>query len=113
MIVVVVVILLISGGVALRIHHQNADRMSCALNIRNIQTAMRSYTSMSTSPYYDIGDPLDKSWLFEKMHSSYVPTCPSGGTYIYMDKVPKIGVLYCTCSHAKTKGHEPEDYSDW
>ena len=59
-----------------------------------------------------IGDPLDKSTILARFHHGE-PKCPSGGTYTYLSYQPEIGVLYCTCSCAKTKGHEPEDYSHW
>ena len=42
------------------------------------------------------------------------PTCPSNGTYSYMDDdLPLSGSLYMTCSLAATEKHVPSDFADW
>lgn len=90
-----------------------ADRSGCILNIRNIEQAVRGHGGMKNM---SIGDPLAPSKIHGKDgYSGYIktPTCPSGGTYTYLSYNPEVGELYCTCSHAKSKGHEPEDYSTW
>lgn len=83
------------------------DRSKCVTNIKQVQQSMRGEAAMKDM---EVGDPLEKSFIKTFMA---MPECPSGGTYTFKDKVTKKGVLYCTCSHAKDKGHEPEDHSDW
>ena len=102
---------LLAGGllfkVVLESYSEGRDRAGCLVNIKNIQTAMRSHCSTKT---VGIGSYLDKSTILQYFGEDYILECPSGGTYTFKDKVPRVGVLYCTCSHAKTKGHEFEDF---
>ena len=108
---------LVAGGFLLKVvldsYVEGRDRAACILNIRNIQQTVRGEHGVRGM---NVGDPLDPS----KIHSSdgstgrmTTPKCPSGGTYTYINRVPKPGELFCTCSHAETKGHVPEDYEGW
>jgi hypothetical protein len=85
-----------------------SDRAGCVLNIRNVQTAVRSYQVMQQ---LGNGDeiPWDKiigpgAFLEQK------PVCPAGGTYTFAKTVPGIGVLACRCSHAE---HAPPNHENW
>ena len=96
--------LIVFCGSLLTPYLKERNRKSCILNIRNVQQTMRGHEgifNMETGMDFDVGEYMT------------LPTCPSGGVYTYLSYNPKVGVLYCTCSHAKTKGHEPPDYSDW
>lgn len=91
----------------------NRDRLECVMNIRNIQQAVRGHANMHD---LEIGDPLSDSEIHsEEGATGYLktPQCPAGGKYTFKKTVPKIGILYCSCSHAKEMNHVPEDHQDW
>ena len=85
-------------------YNARSERAICILHIRNVQQAVRSHAE---SKDLDEGDPLDISFLKEYMKK--MPECPEGGTFVYLDKVPAKGVLYCTCS----KGCGPDEHPNW
>ena len=104
---------LLAGGllfkVVLESYSEGGDRAGCILNLRNIQQAVRAYHGINKM---DVGDPLEAEAVFDRFFNR-VPRCNAGGIYTYINRVPKEGELYCICSHAETKSHVPEDYSDW
>ena len=89
-------------------HIERGEWAACVLNIRNVQQAVRGHQGVEN---LNFGAPLDSSFLAKYLRKP--PVCPAGGTYTFKTEVPEFGVLYCTCSHAVRKGHEPDDYSDW
>ena len=108
----VVLALVVFGGLSYKgfsLCKERADREGCILNIRNIQQAMRAYHGINKM---DVGDPLEAEAVFDRFFNR-VPRCNAGGAYTYINRVPKEGELFCTCSHAETKGHVPEDYEGW
>ena len=88
------------------------DRNECLMNIRNAQTAMRSYQGLNQLA---TGDELDWKDLFlgpgRMMH--YMPACPGGGTYHFANQATAPGVLYMTCSLAKSHNHQPATPKGW
>ena len=108
----VLVVLVVLGGLSYKgfsILKERADREGCILNIQHIQQAMRAYHGIHKM---NVGDPLEAEAVFDRFFK-HTPRCNAGGTYTYINRVPKEGELFCTCSHAETKGHVPEDYEGW
>ena len=106
---IVAAVLVVFGGltpVGIHIYVEDVNRVECIMNIRKVHQHMRGYHHTKEM---ETGHPLDVSFLNEY---GPLPVCPSGGTYTYLDQVPKSGVPYCTCSHAKTKGHVPDNYGE-
>ena len=91
---------------------EGSDRSQCILNIRNAQTAGRSYQNMNqlavgasytaSTSVYGTGKFLETA-----------PTCPSAGTYTWTTTVPAVGTLFMTCSLSSTKNHVPGSVSGW
>ena len=107
---------------------RGSDRAGCIMNIRNVQQAVRGYQNM-----YGLGDgvapttdgsgnavpgqgaslPTSKIIGAAAGYLENPPTCPGGGTYSYIERVPALGELYATCSLATTLEHEPTSHADW
>ncbi|MEK7954182.1 type II secretion system protein [Luteolibacter soli] len=105
-----------------------ADRTACIMNIRNVQTAVRSYQNLygynaGSMPYaeggtQDIGvHMLAKGYISETQLSRIQggETCQGGGTYDcdHKDTFPPVGQLYITCSLSSTKKHEMSPDVEW
>ena len=100
--------------VGARAWKRGSDRAGCIMNIRNVQQGMRSYQNMNG---YSAGDTVAGALREIVGQGKFVessPTCPSNGTYSYMDDdLPLAGSLYMTCSLAATEKHVPSDFADW
>jgi hypothetical protein len=87
---------------------QGSDRAGCILNIRNVQTAVRSHQGMNE---LNFGAPLPWDEIIgPDGFLTARPVCPAGGTYTLSQTVPAIGTPACTCSH---EGHAPADTDGW
>ena len=88
------------------------DRNHCLMNIRNAQTAMRSYQGLNQ---LSMGDKLDWKDLYlgpgRMMH--YMPVCPGGGTCHFANHVTAVGIAYMTCSLATSHDHQPPSTKGW
>jgi prepilin-type N-terminal cleavage/methylation domain-containing protein len=91
---------------------EGSDRSQCILNIRNAQTAGRSYQNMNqvavganytaSTSVYGAGKFLETA-----------PICPSGGSYTWTTTIPTVGSLFMTCSLSGTKNHVPVSTAGW
>lgn len=87
---------------------KGSDRAACILQTRNMQQAVRGHQNMNN---IKIGAPLDWSEIFgPDKYLPNKPTCPTGGTYTFVDTFPRVGTLAGKCSHAD---HVPADHDDW
>lgn len=89
-----------------------ADRSSCVLNIRNVQSAVRAFQNIRAVPegatinmYVDIIGP--DNFLAAD------PACPGGGDYEHIDHMPFPGELALTCDLAGSRDHVPQGHGDW
>jgi len=77
-----------------RWYKNRADKAACLFNIRNIQTAVRSYQGVHgiQGPTYDI-ESMQKE-MFVDMYGfpdgKAIPTCPSAGTYTWSNAIPSL-----------------------
>lgn len=94
--------------VGARAWKEGSDRAACIMQTRNVQQAVRGYGGMNG---LNPGDPLDWNEIFGpgKLLDQR-PTCPTGGTYTFVDTIPPVGTLAGQCSHAD---HVPPDHDDW
>jgi len=84
------------------------DRAQCILNIRNAHQILRAYEGMTGK--YD-GDPVDFKEAFRYLDSDPNFTCPTGGTYDWVQQYSApMGTPYLRCSH---KDHNPPNTSGW
>jgi type II secretory pathway pseudopilin PulG len=105
-----------------------ADRAGCILNIRNVQTSVRSYQNMygyaaGGMPYAEGGTQDIAVHMFTKGYITQGQlsaiqggeTCAGGGTYErdHPDTFPLSGQLYLSCSLALTKKHELTPETEW
>lgn len=105
-----------------------ADRTGCILNIRNVQTSVRSYQNMygytaGGMPYaeggtQDIAVHLHaKGYISDQQFSAIQggELCQGGGTYgrTHPDVFPPVGQLYIRCSLSATKKHALEESLEW
>lgn len=91
---------------------EGSDRSQCILNIRNAQTAGRSYQNMNqlavgasytaATAVYGAGKFLETA-----------PTCPSAGSYSWKTTIPAIGTLFMECSLNTTSNHKPANTNGW
>ena len=100
--------------VGARAWKRGSDRAGCIMNIRNVQQGMRSYQNMNGHSAGDTVAGALKEIVGQGKFVESSPTCPSSGTYSYMDDdLPLSGSLYMTCSLAATEKHVPSDFADW
>lgn len=85
-----------------------SPRAHCIMNQRNLQQAVRAVQGMDGIRE---GDPVpwDKVFGGDALLPSR-PVCPEGGTYLYLDTIPKQGTLVAPCSHPE---HRPPDTTNW
>ena len=89
-------------------NYQPHDRAGCLMNIRNAQQAVRSYSNMY---HVEVSEPIARDVLIgDGKFLESAPTCPSGGTYTFLDHVPEKGVLFMRCSDPE---HTPDDHANW
>lgn len=87
---------------------KGSDRAACILQTRNMQQAVRGHQNMNN---INIGTPLDWNEIFgPDKYLPNKPTCPTGGTYTFVDTFPPVGTLAGKCSHTD---HVPADHDDW
>jgi hypothetical protein len=114
--------------VGARAWKNGTDRTDCIANIKNVQTAVRSYQevygySAGGMPYAEGGTQDIASHLFAKGYITERQiaaiqgddTCPGGGAYLrsHPDVFPPVGQLYVACSLAATERHLPEEKMEW
>ena len=100
--------------VGARAWKRGSDRAGCIMNIRNVQQGMRSYQNMNGHSAGDTVAGALREIVGQGKFVESSPTCPSNGTYSYMDDdLPLAGSLYMTCSLAATEKHVPSDFADW
>jgi hypothetical protein len=97
------------GGMAA--YKKGADRAVCIHRVANMQKAMRAYCHFrEIEPGAPIADLKDRL-IGPEDFIPELPTCPSGGTYLYHEgAVPLIGELFMHCSRP---GHAPSDTTGW
>ena len=85
-----------------------SDRAGCVINIRNIQTALRSYQNMNE---LSIGSEIPWDGIIGPgKFLETAPVCPGGGTYTFAKTIPEVGGLGCRCSNPK---HVPPSHAGW
>ena len=105
-----------------------ADRTGCILNMRTVQTSVRSYQNMygysaGGMPYAE-GGTQDiavhmhaKGYISDEQFAAIEggEPCAGGGTYLrtHPDVFPPVGQLYITCSLAESENHEMEAGLEW
>ena len=100
--------------VGARAWKRGSDRAGCIMNIRNVQQGMRSYQNMNGHSAGDTVAGALREIVGQGKFVESSPTCPSNGTYSYMDDdLPLSGSLYMTCSLAATEKLVPSDFADW
>ena len=114
--------------VGARAWKNGADRTACIENVKNVQTAVRSYQevygySAGGMPYAEGGTQdiarhlFAKGYITERQIAAIQgdDTCPGGGDYLrsHPDVFPLVGQLYLACSLAATERHVPEENLEW
>lgn len=97
---------------------KGSDRALCIMNIRNVQTAVRSFSNLYG---YNPGESvpgLQMRVIGPGQFVEKLPSCPASGVYSYggeagAETIPLIGTLYLKCSLSTSAGHVPTDVSDW
>jgi hypothetical protein len=113
---ILVILLVVVGGLfgawtASEKWKQGKDRSQCILNIRNAQTAMRSWQGMSQKA---VGAAIDPDAIFGPgRFLERMPVCPSGGYYQFARKVPPVDTAYMSCSLATSLNHQPATTKGW
>lgn len=107
---------------------RGSDRAACVINIRNVQTSVRSYQNMygyepGTMPYADKGTQSIARHLYEKGYItdglnstlSGGRECPGGGEYSIPqeDVFPAVGTLYVSCSLESAQKHGMPGEAQW
>lgn len=115
-------------SIGARAWKNGADRTGCLLNIRNVQTSVRSYQNMygyaaGGMPYAEGGTQDIAVQMFGKGFITATQlsaiqggeTCVGGGTCEceYPDTFPLVGQLYIKCSMASSRNHEMDDSIEW
>ncbi len=96
---------------------KGSDRTLCIMNIRNVQTGLRSFSNLyGYSPGQSVAGLQSRIIGLGKFVEN-TPACPSSGTYSYgvmfgVDTIPPTGELYVECS-LMSSGHVPTEYGDW
>lgn len=128
----VVILVLLSLAALMMIGTQawrrGSDRAACVLNIRNVQSSVRSYQNMygynpGTVPYADNGTQSIakhlylKGYINETLNEALTgdQPCPGGGAYeIPQEEVfPAPGTLYLNCSLESSYQHQMPDSGQW
>lgn len=97
---------------------RGSDRALCIINIRNMQSGVRSFSNMyGYSPGQSVSGLQIRIVGLGKFVEK-APICPAAGNYSYgtafgVDTVPPVGELYLECDLAGSQGHIPTDYADW
>lgn len=92
-------------------HRDTQNRASCILNIRNIHQAIRAHQGLKGM---NVGQTIRWDNIFGKdKFIELRPTCPHGGDYILMEKMPAVGEVAAKCPHAETLHHKPENHEGW
>lgn len=113
---VLVILLVVAGGLfvarfAAEAWKRGKERSQCILNIRNAQTAGRSFQGMNQVA---VGANLDWSKIIGPgQFLTDPPVCPGGGTYHLAAKAPPVGSLFMTCSLATSLNHQPATTKGW
>ena len=85
-----------------------ADRSNCLVNLRNVQTAGRSYQNLNA---INEGQPFASSMIIgTDSFVQHMPECPAGGTYTFANSFPAVGTLFMSCSVAE---HVPPPSLGW
>ena len=105
-----------------------ADRVACLMNIRNVQTSVRSYQNLygysaGGMPYAEGGTQDIAVHMYAKGYITQTQlsaiqgheSCQGGGAYerAHPDTFPLSGQLYISCSLASTKQHELSSGIEW
>ena len=86
-------------------------RAICILNIRNVQQAVCAQQNLQG---LRIGDKIQWNQIFGKGRFIVKrPTCPCGGTYIYVKTFPKVGITAVRCSYGEIGRHRPDSTKGW
>ena len=114
--------------VGARAWKSGADRTGCILNIRTVQTAVRSYQNMygytaGGMPYAEGGTQdiavhmHTKGYISDQQISAIQggETCEGGGTYgrTHPDVFPMAGKLYLECSLSESDKHALDEDLEW
>jgi len=117
--------LMIVGAQAWR---RGSDRAACVINIRNVQTSVRSYQNLygynpGTMPYAENGTQsiaahlFNKGYITERLSNALTGEreCPGGGAYeISQEEVfPPAGKLYLSCSLETDQKHQMPGTAQW
>ena len=104
------------------------DRAGCIMNIRNVQTSVRSYQNLygyspGGMPYAEGGTQDIAVHMFAKGYISDSQlsaiqggeTCAGGGAYErdHPDTFPMVGTLYINCSLSEPKNHVLTPDIEW
>jgi type II secretory pathway pseudopilin PulG len=128
--VVIVVILSIAALLMVGAHawRRGSDRAACVINIRNVQTSVRSYQNLygynpGTMPYADNGTQsiaehlYQKGYITDSLNDALTGNreCPGGGSYeIPQEEVfPVMGKLYLSCSLETEQKHQMPETIQW
>ena len=128
----VVIVVLLSLAALLMVGAQawrrGSDRAACVINIRNVQTSVRSYQNMygyspGTMPYADNGTQsiathlFQKGYITEQLNDALTGNrvCPGGGSYeMTQEEVfPAVGKLYLSCSLETEQKHGMPGSAQW
>lgn len=114
--------------VGARAWKNGADRTGCILNMRTVQTAVRSYQNMygysaGGMPYAEGGTQdiavhmHTKGYISDQQFSAIQggEPCEGGGTYerTHPDVFPPVGQLYIACTLSAAKDHALEAGLEW
>lgn len=128
--VVIAVLLALTSVLFLgaRAWKSGADRTACIMNIRNVQTSVRSFQNIygytaGGMPYAENGTQdiavqmLAKGYITPTQFANIKggEACSGGGIYgcDHPDTFPLVGQLYIGCSLSSTKQHDMSPNIEW
>ena len=77
-------------------YKKGADRAKCVLQLATVQ---KMVTIHAKSKSLEEGDPLPVTFLVDDEYLPAMYTCPDGGSYTALGKVPDSGTAYLKCDH--------------
>ena len=97
---------------------KGSDRTLCIMNIRNVQSGIRSFSNLYGHGPGESVPGLQIRIVGLGKFVEQTPSCPASGTYAYgpdfgPDTIPPVGEVYLQCSLSTTSGHVPTDFGDW
>lgn len=106
--VIIALVSILSMGT--RAWRKGSDRTACISNIRIAQQVVRGYQNRN---HLAEGAKIDMFALTNHSEFGRIGSCPAGGDYEKLGRIPPIGTLVMSCSLAASSKHVPDSIADW